>query len=79
MTNKVLVSIIVVLIPICLYICFKSVPYVKTDNIDKPNDIIINLSKDNQEIELSLDNYLIGVVGAEMPATFNIEALKLKP
>ncbi len=76
MTNKVLVSIIVVLIPICLYICFKSVPYVKTDNIDKPNDIIINLSKDNQEIELSLDNYLIGVVGAEMPATFNIEALK---
>ena len=29
-----------------------------------------------QEIELELEEYVIGVVAAEMPASFNIEALK---
>lgn len=54
----------------------------------KPNDIIFNkgngggpeikvyLSKENKIIDISIEEYIRGVVAAEMPAEFNIEALK---
>ena len=76
MTNKVLVFIIVVLIPICIYFCLKGVQSNTLEETNNNKSIIIKLNKDNQEYDLSLNDYLIGVVGAEMPATFNIEALK---
>ncbi len=41
------------------------------------NNIYVNVKRSNGQIEnIELEEYLIGVVGAEMPALFNIEALK---
>lgn len=44
---------------------------------NKSSGIIINLYRKNGSVvSMELDEYLVGVVGAEMPASFNIEALK---
>lgn len=44
---------------------------------NKSSGIIINLYRKNgYVVSMELDEYLVGVVGAEMPASFNIEALK---
>ena len=44
---------------------------------NKSSGTIINLYRKNGSVvSMELDEYLIGVVGAEMPASFNIEALK---
>lgn len=41
------------------------------------NDIVVTVYRSNGKIEsINLENYVIGVVAAEMPASFNIEALK---
>ncbi len=40
------------------------------------NPIIVNLINQDQTLTLNLDDYLLGVVSAEMPASFNPEALK---
>ncbi len=47
----------------------------KSDN-NTNNEIVIVRRKDGSIINLDLEEYGIGVVGAEMPASFNIEALK---
>ncbi|MFV0274804.1 MAG: stage II sporulation protein D [Bacilli bacterium] len=45
--------------------------------IEETYDYKITLHRSNgQIIEMELEDYVIGVVGAEMPASFNIEALK---
>lgn len=43
---------------------------------EKDNNIYISLNKNGKVIKIELEEYLIGVVGAEMPAAFHIEALK---
>ncbi len=44
---------------------------------NKSSGIIINLYRKNGSVvSMELDEYLVGVVGAEMPASFNIETLK---
>ena len=40
------------------------------------NNIYINLNRGGKVVKIELEEYLIGVVGAEMPAAFHIEALK---
>lgn len=73
MKNKILVLIIIILIPICCFIMNKP----KENIVSKEHSsIIVKLTKDNQDLSLDLNNYLIGVVGAEMPSSFNLEALK---
>lgn len=48
----------------------------KKENIKK-NEITVTLYRNNGKIiNLELEEYVLGVVGAEMPASFNIEALK---
>lgn len=47
----------------------------KSDN-NTNNEIVSVRRKDGSIINLDLEEYVIGVVGAEMPASFNIEALK---
>src|SRR5574344_755136 len=75
MINKVLVSIIIILIPFCLYLLINKPIY--NQNIDETKEeIIVNLNDNNTINTYSLNDYLIGVVGAEMPASFNYEALK---
>ena len=47
-----------------------------TDEVST-NDIIIEVKrKNNNVIKISLDDYLVGVVASEMPASFSDEALK---
>ena len=67
MRNKILVVIIMFLLPISI-VCF--------NKKEQPKEIIVNLNYKDNNIKLSLDEYLIGVLGAEMPASFNMEALK---
>lgn len=48
----------------------------KKENIKK-NEITVTIYRNNGKIiNLELEEYVLGVVGAEMPASFNIEALK---
>jgi len=48
-----------------------------TNMIKDDNNIYVSIHRgDNSIVELELEQYLIGVVGSEMPASFNIEALK---
>ena len=44
------------------------------DNLE--SEITIKINKDNVIQELSLEEYIVGVVAGEMPASFNLEALK---
>ena len=66
MKNKILLLIILLLIPLSLY--------KKEKDIKQVEEIKVYI--DNNDYELSLNDYLIGVVGKEVPASFNIEALK---
>ena len=56
----------------------KTVPKVKkeVEVIPEETGIKINLIRSSGTIKIDLEDYVIGVVGAEMPASFNIEALK---
>ena len=54
---------------------------ISNNNVSNLNNVssdkLINLRRSNGEItEMDLEEYLVGVVAAEMPASFNIEALK---
>ena len=51
----------------------------KKDNSEKITTVItkkIKVNKNNEIIELNLDDYIVGVVAGEMPASFHVEALK---
>ena len=43
---------------------------------NKKDSIKIKINKNNEIQELNLEDYIVGVVAGEMPASFNIEALK---
>ena len=70
MKNKLLLLVVLTLLPFSLLI--------KENKVDeeKIKEIVVNLKTKDNIIKLNLDEYLIGVVGAEMPASFNMEALK---
>lgn len=76
MLNKVLVSIIIILIPFCLFVYFHQSNQKPVTNEEQKPEIIVYINKSDQDYQMNLETYLIGVVGAEMPASFNIEALK---
>ena len=46
----------------------------KKNNLE--SDITIKINNNNNIEELSLEEYIVGVVAGEMPASFNLEALK---
>ena len=80
MKNKLLLIIIIILLPLAIFIKNKE----DNTNYNSSNDsseteikeIIVNLKHNNEILKLNLNDYLIGVVGQEMPASFNVEALK---
>lgn len=79
MKNKILFLIIVILLPIATLIKVDNSNDNKEEvieNNEANKEIIVHLNDNNNIIDLSLNDYLIGVVGMEMPASFNIEALK---
>ena len=46
------------------------------ENVSESEESVTIYRKNGQVITLTLEEYLVGVVGAEMPASFNIETLK---
>ncbi|WP_027629001.1 stage II sporulation protein D [Ruminiclostridium cellobioparum] len=46
------------------------------ESTDKPLTINVYLSDQKKTVKMNLEDYLIGVVAAEMPASFEMEALK---
>ncbi len=44
--------------------------------IEKPNTLAVNVLKNDEIINIDLENYVIGVVACEMPASFKDDALK---
>ena len=78
MKNKILLSIVVVLLPITIIMLKKQVTPLNQDNkesINKPI-IYIDLLINNEKKQIPLEEYLVSVVGAEVPALFDMEALK---
>ena len=74
MKNKLLFVVIIILLPFAIFLGNKEIK--DEENINKQNIIEVNLIKENETERLSFEDYLIGVVGQEMPASFNFEALK---
>ena len=81
MKNKILLTIIIVLLPITIFTLRKQVTsnspvsenvYDKSKNQEIYIDFLIN----NEKKKILLEEYLINVVGAEVPALFDMEALK---
>ena len=48
----------------------------KKETNKKEKEITIKVNKNNEVLELNLEDYIVGVVAGEMPASFNSEALK---
>lgn len=75
-----LIFILLIVVPlIVLKSCNNETPKVKKENIDNIDDIQkvkVYISDQDKVIEMQLDEYVKGVVAAEMPASFEIEALK---
>ena len=82
--NLLLYIIVLILIPIFVVsIIYKSLDNEKLDNDIKKtttkeisSSIKIKINKNNEIKELDLEEYIIGVVAGEMPASFEMEALK---
>lgn len=72
----ILMIVIVVLLPLVIVRTISMVEEPKSN--EKQSDITINVYFDSQKkvVKLPLEEYLLGVVAAEMPAAFDIEALK---
>lgn len=74
--NKYLILIIAVLLPITII----SFPEKETNFIvpekKEIKEIIIKVNKNNKILEVPLEEYVTGVVAGEMPASFELEALK---
>ena len=79
MKNKILLSIIIILLPITVFMLSKQVsPKNKNNNNQTSQDkeIYIDLLINNEKKQIPLEEYLVSVVGAEVPALFDMEALK---
>ena len=71
-----LISIFSSLLVLCLQ-NKKNIEYETTNNITNfESEKIIKVSKNSELLELYIDDYLVGVVSCEMPASFEEEALK---
>ena len=71
--NKILGLIILILTPLTL-ISFKK----KETNfyIEEKEEPEVKISYNNEQLNMNLEEYVIGVIAAEMPASFEVEALK---
>lgn len=77
MKNKILLLIVVFLIPIAVISFQKSETNFQLEE-NRKLEVKVRLKNEetDQIVEIPLEEYIIGVVAAEMPASFNMEALK---
>ena len=79
MKNKILLSIIIILLPITVFMLSKQAspkPQNSSDQTSQAKEIYIDLLINNEKKHIPLEEYLVSVVGAEVPALFDMEALK---
>lgn len=79
MKNKILLSIIIILLPITAFMLSKQVSPKNQNNNNQTSqdkEIYIDLLINNEKKQIPLEEYLVSVVGAEVPALFDMEALK---
>ena len=79
MKNKILLSIIIILLPITVFMLSKQAspkPQNSNDQTSQSKEIYIDLLINNEKKQIPLEEYLVSVVGAEVPALFDMEALK---
>ena len=79
MKNKILFSIIIILLPITVFMLSKQVSPKNQNNNNQTSqdkEIYIDLLINNEKKQIPLEEYLVSVVGAEVPALFDMEALK---
>ena len=76
MPNKILILVVIILTPLAV-ISFKK-NETNFNLPEKQNEVTVRLKivDNNEVINISLEDYIVGVVAAEMPASFEIEALK---
>lgn len=68
--------IVFLIMAILLITSYKDKKEIKKDIIVEDKDLKVNVLKDDEILSLDLEEYVIGVVACEMPASFDIEALK---
>lgn len=73
--NKILLVLVVLLTGVTL-ISFITKSDETNFNLEENKPIIVKVLKNNNVLTLNLEDYIIGVVAGEMPASFEIEALK---
>ncbi len=76
MKNKILLGVIVILLPVTIYMLCKKENIGPEVTSSSQKDIYIHFLINNETKELPLEEYLVNVVGAEVPALFDMEALK---
>lgn len=76
MKNKYLVVVIIILSIVAIISSPKKETAFLDEKEEKKIDLTIKDSSTNQEKTIDLEEYVIGVVAGEMPASFNEEALK---
>lgn len=77
MKNKIYILIICFLLPICIIICFDTdKKLLPKENLTENNNVKIRLTETDEIVSMSIEEYVVGIVAAEMPASFEIEALK---
>lgn len=54
----------------------KKVDDKKVDDVNVSQDKIVSVSYNGENLSMSIDDYVFGVVACEVPASFNVEALK---
>lgn len=74
------IIIIIVLLGIITYIQFpyikQGISYINNNDKKENKEILVTISMKNKTVKKNLDDYLLGVIAGEMPAEFELEALK---
>ena len=80
MKKLLIISILIIAVPylvVTFLISENSIIEKKYEFVNNNNTIIRVMRNDTQKIEeIALEDYIVGVVAAEMPASFELEALK---
>lgn len=71
--NKILSILLIILTPITI-ISFRKKE--TNFNMEEPPNPQVKIEYNNEQINMDLEEYVIGVIAAEMPASFEMEALK---
>ena len=73
--NKILLVLVVLLTGVT-FISFITKSDETNFNLEENKPIMVKVLKNNDILSLNLEDYIIGVVSGEMPASFEMEALK---